>query len=366
MKKKLIIFIPHIRGGGVEKNFFIISNYLATKIKNISVITVNKEYKKKLNKNINLISPKSSQWKNSGIYTKYIISIYLLIKAMLKYKHILIFSFQANWYSILIAKLFGGKVITRSNTAPQGWSNNYFKKILYKIILNLADEIIVNSKEFKKNMLTNFGIKTKLIYNPLNLSVINKLSKKKFNYSFFKKNKSLKLINIGRFTDQKNQILLLKAFKNVSKKFRFRLVIAGRGPNEKMLKNFVKDNKLNSKVKIINFLDNPFPLMKMSDIFILSSNFEGLPNVLLEAQALKLPIISSNCPTGPKEILLGNKFGLLFKVNNQKDLENKIIYSFKNKKYLNKISNDGYKYLFRFDEKRNLFNYYNVIKEYLN
>ena len=65
-------------------------------------------------------------------------------------------------------------------------------------------------------------------------------------------------------------------------------MIAGRGPNEKMLKNFVKDNKLNSKVKIINFLDNPFPLMKMSDIFILSSNFEGLPNVLLEAQALKL------------------------------------------------------------------------------
>ena len=365
MKKKLIIFIPHIRGGGVEKNFFIISNYLATKIKNISVITVNKEYKKKLNKNINLISPKSSQWKNSGIYTKYIISIYLLIKAILKYKYILIFSFQANWYSILIAKLFGGKVITRSNTAPQGWSNNYFKKILYKIILNLADEIIVNSKEFKKNMLTNFGIKTKLIYNPLNLSVINKLSKKKFNYSFFKKNKSIKLINIGRFTDQKNQILILNAFKNISKKINAKLVIAGRGTNASLLKNYVKENKLTNSVKIIDFLENPFPLLKKSDVFILSSNFEGLPNVLMEAQSLKLAIISSKCPTGPREILLNGKAGILFKLNDQHDLEKKILYSYKHKKLLRDKFNIGYKNLSRFNQDKNLSKYYLTIKKYL-
>ena len=75
MEKKIIIFIPHIRGGGVEKNFFIISNYLAKKIKNISVITVNKECKSKLDKKIKLISPESSKWKNSSIYIKYITKI---------------------------------------------------------------------------------------------------------------------------------------------------------------------------------------------------------------------------------------------------------------------------------------------------
>ena len=82
MYKKLLIFIPHIRGGGVEKNFFIITNFLAKKINNITVITVNKEFKNKLNKNIKIISPINDKWKNSSIYIKYIISILLLIKTL--------------------------------------------------------------------------------------------------------------------------------------------------------------------------------------------------------------------------------------------------------------------------------------------
>ena len=365
MKKKIIIFIPHIGGGGVEKNFFIISNYLATKIKNISIITINKEYKYKLNKNIKLISPKSSRWKNSGIYIKYFISIILLIKTIFKDKNYLIFSFQANWYSILFAKFFGCNVISRSNTAPEGWSGNFFKIFLYKKILNLADLIIVNSKEFKFNMNKNFGINAKLIYNPLNVNEIIRLSKKKINFPFFKTKNHFKLINIGRFTDQKNQMLILKAFKNLSKKIRIKLVIAGRGVNTNLLKNYVKINKLDEAKKIINFVNNPYPLLKISDVFILSSNFEGLPNVLLEAQCLKLPIISSNCPTGPNEILLKGKAGMLFKPKNQKDLEKKIIYSLQNKRLLKKNAMIGYKNLIRFNEQKNLFLYYKTIKKYL-
>ena len=365
MKKKLIIFIPHIRGGGVEKNFFIISNYLAKKVKDISVITVNKEYKNKLDKNIKIISPKTSKWKNSWIYIKYIISIFFLIKTIINNKNYLVFSFQANWYAILIVKLFSGKIITRSNTAPEGWSNNLIKKYLYKKVLQLADTIIVNSKDFKKNIRRNFGVKSVLIYNPLNIKSINRQSKKKINFSFFKDKKYFKIINIGRFTDQKNQILILKAFKNLLKKFKLKLVIAGRGPNQYLLKNYIQKNKLSKSVKLINFLDNPYSLMKMSDVFVLSSKFEGLPNVLLEAQALKLPIISSNCPTGPREILLDGKLGLLFKLNNQKDLEKKIIYSYKNRNVLKKFANKGYKFLYRFDENSNLSNYYYAIKKYL-
>ena len=87
---------------------------------------------------------------------------------------------------------------------------------------------------------------------------------------------------------------------------------------KRVLSQLDLDNNLNDSVKIINFLDNPYPIIKKSDIFILSSNFEGLPNVLLEAQTLKIPIISSNCPTGPKEILLNGKAGILFKLNSQK------------------------------------------------
>ena len=144
MYKKLLIFIPHIGGGGVEKNFFIITNFLARKLKDVTVITVNKEFKNKLNKKIKIISPKSTKWQNSSIYVKYIISIFLLMKTLFLSKDYLIFSFQANWYAIIITKFFGLKIISRSNTAPQGWSNSVIKKFLYKIIINYADEIIVN------------------------------------------------------------------------------------------------------------------------------------------------------------------------------------------------------------------------------
>ena len=91
------------------------------------------------------------------------------------------------------------------------------------------------------------------------------------------------------------------------------------------IKEPLEEKKLSNSIKIIDFLENPFPLLKKSDVFILSSNFEGLPNVLMEAQSLKLAIISSKCPTGPREILDSGKGGLLFKSKNHKELAKKII-----------------------------------------
>ena len=133
MYKKLLIFIPHINVGGVEKNFFLITNYLAKKLNNnVSVITVNKEFTKKLNKKIKIISPKSNKWEKSTMYTKYTISLFLLIKTLISDRNYLIFSFQANWYAIIITKLLGLKIVTRSNTAPEGWSKGVIKNFFYK------------------------------------------------------------------------------------------------------------------------------------------------------------------------------------------------------------------------------------------
>ena len=136
MYKKLLIFIPHINVGGVEKNFFLITNHLAKKLNyNVSVITVNKEFTKKLDKRIKIISPKSRKWEKSTMYTKYTISLFLLIKTLISSRNYLIFSFQANWYAIILTKLFGLKIITRSNTAPEGWSKGIIKNFFYKIVV---------------------------------------------------------------------------------------------------------------------------------------------------------------------------------------------------------------------------------------
>ncbi len=364
-KKDLIIFMPSIEKGGVEKNLFIICNYLSSKIKNIKLITANNE--KKLFKDIKVISPKSKYWSDSNRYIKYLVCLVILIKLIMYNRNIVLFAFQANLYCTIVAKLFGIKIIVRSNSSPDGWSQNPIKKYFYKSILKLADTIIVNSNDFKKQFRLYFSLNTVCIYNPLNKSEIIKKSKEKLRYSFLKNKKNnIRILNIGRFTDQKDHITLLKTVNLIKNKIKFRLVIIGQGANKNLIENYIVENNLRNQVKIVNFQKNPYKYLKASDIFVLTSKYEGLPNVLLEAAALKKFIISTNCPTGPREILMNGKGGDLVPVGNHIKLHEKIVYFYKNKKISKKKINTLYNSLYRFDYNKNLRRYLKIIIYFLN
>jgi len=361
MQKKLIIFIPSIEGGGVEKNLFIISNYLKDKINNISVISVSNKFKNKFNHKIKFISPKADFWNSIGRRKKFFVGLFLLFFEILKDRNTLVFSFQGNVYCTLLCKLLGIKVIVRSNSAPDGWSQNRFKYLIFKYVLGSADKVIVNSLEFKKKFKTKFKIHAECIYNPLNKKEIIRKSKIKSKIKFDKK--KLKLINVGRYTDQKDQLTLLKAVNRIKEKINFNLLLVGSGVEKENLNKYINENNLSKQVKLIDFQNNPFNLIKSSDVFILTSLYEGLPNVLLESQVLKKFIISSDCPTGPKEILLNGKAGLLFNIRDHTELSNLILHYSKNKKLLSKKISIGYKNLSRFDYSRNLKKYLSVIRD---
>ena len=362
MRKKLLIFIPSIEGGGVEKNLFIISDYLKDKIHNISVITISNKFKNRFNNKIRFISPKADFWNSIGRRKKFFLGLFLLFFEILKDRNALVFSFQGNVYCTLLCKLLGVKVIIRSNSAPDFWSQNKIKHHIFKYILKKADKVIVNSLDFKKKFKTKFEIDAECIYNPLNKKEIIKKSKIKNKIKFDKK--KLKLINVGRYVDQKDQLTLLKAVNIIKNKIKFNLLLVGRGVEKENLIKYIYENNLSKHVKLINFQDNPFNLIKSSDVFILSSLYEGLPNVLLESQVLKKFIISSNCPTGPREILLNGKAGFLFNVGDHVKLSNLILYYSKNKKSLSKKVLIGYKNLNRFDYDRNLKKYLKIIESF--
>lgn len=359
LKKKIVIFMPSIEGGGVEKNLFIITNYLANKIKNISLISISKKYKKKFNKSIKFVTLKANFWDSLGRKTKYFLSIFLLIKLLFKDRNVIVFAFQANIYCTIVCKIFFVKVVTRSNTAPIGWSKNFVKKFLFSFFLSFSDKIVVNSLEFKKDLKKQLNLNSICIYNPLNIFEIIKKSKYRSKKIF--NNAKLKIINIGRLTEQKDQITILKALNIIKKKINFEMIIIGKGFLRKKLLNYIKLNKLGNKVKILNFVENPYPFLKQSNLFILSSRFEGLPNVLLETLALKKFIISSNCRTGPKEILLNGKGGLLFNVGNYKQLAKQILYFNNNKSYCKKLLHKSTRELYRFNYDLNLEKYYKLI-----
>ena len=171
----------------------------------------------------------------------------------------------------------------------------------------------------------------------------------------------MKILNIGRFTEQKDQLTFLKSLNNLKNKIDFEACIIGRGVLKKNYKITYLKITWEIFVKIIDFVKNPYPLIKQSDLFILTSKFEGLPNVLLESLTLKKFVISSNCHTGPKEILLNGKGGLLFKVGNYRELSKIRFYSM-NKKDCGKMINRSYKALDRSDYSKNLRQYEEMVR----
>lgn len=363
LKKKLIIFMPSIDGGGVEKNLFIISNFLSKKIDDIMLITFDDRFNNYFNKKITVINYVKNPQKTYSKYFKYYKCILILISEILKKKS-LVFAFQANIYCCILSLFLNFDLITRSNSSPSGWTKNFLKNLIFKLLIKVPKIVIVNSKEFKKEIDTKFNINSKLIYNPLNKDEILLKSKEKINFSFFSKN-DLKLINIARFTDQKDHLTLLKGINSVKNKLKVKLLIIGYGINKKKIQEYILRNNLKKIVKVINYQVNPFKYLNLADCFVLTSVFEGLPNVILEALCLKKFVISTNCPTGPKEILSNGKYGFLFKIKNYNQLSNLILKYKLNKKLLHKRVIMGYKSLNRFDYKNNCEKYLKVIEQFL-
>ena len=362
-KKKIIIFMPSIEDGGVEKNFFLVSNYLSKKIDDLSVITVSKNIKKKLNKKIKIITPGIRYIENIGRRKKFLICIFLLIKEIFLKKNIVVVSFQGNVYCALLCKLLFIKVIIRANTSPTGWSNNKIKNYLYKFLYGLADLIIVNSLEFKKEIKKRFNLKSSCIYNPINITEIKKLSNKKVKFNFFS-DKTLNIIHIARLSEQKDLFCFLNSLKLIRDKIKIRALIIGNGKQLIDIKKFISANNLSKIIKMKSYIKNPFPYLKKSDVLVLSSKYEGLPNILLESLSLKKTVISSDCPTGPREILDYGKGGLLYKTGDARDLSDKILYFKKNKIKCIKKTLYGYKRLSRFEINLSLKKYFTIIKSF--
>ena len=127
----------------------------------------------------------------------------------------------------------------------------------------------------------------------------------------------------------------------------------------------VKNRKLTEDVLFLGYKSNPFKYLANSDIFILSSIMEGLPTVLLEALACEIPIISTNCETGPKEILESGKYGILTKVKDKDDLAKNMINLAENKELALKFSKLSLKRVKLFEIKRFIDKWLGVIKKFI-
>ena len=362
-KKNLVIFSPSIDQGGVEKNLFLITEFLGKRLPNLSLITSNFKDKKRFSKKIKIFTPPKNYLNFKNRLLRNIICTIILLKLILTKKNFSLLSFNANIFATIIAKIFSINIIVRINTSHKKWATNFFKRSIFKFFLKYPDEVIVNSHELKKEVDKEFKIKSICIYNPLNKSEILRSIKTEKNI-FGVDKKTLKILFIGRLVDQKDPFTFIKALKNIPKNIRYKSFIIGSGYLKEKILKFIRENNLSDKLIQVDYTRKVMQYLNQCDLFILSSRFEGLPNVLLEAQFLKKFIISTNCPTGPKEILLDGKAGDLINPNSPKILTKKIINFHKNKKKsLNKKKIlFGYNQLQRFDFNVNCKKYFDLIK----
>ncbi len=325
MNTKLNFYYPSIERGGLEKNLFALINSLAEKKYKINFITYEDNTSRKeiknifyFHKSIKIIEAKTLV-KFNNRYLKYFFCFIKLLVLCLKEKSIIV-SFQGNIMPIIVAKLTSNKIIIRCNTAPSKYINKHYQKIFFKFFYSLSDQILVTSNDFKKEIKKYFNLTSVVHRQTLDIKNIKKESKAKIKFDFFNKFKGLKIINVGRLTFQKDQTTLLKAFAKLIKFREAKLLLIGGGEDESKLTGFISKEGLKKYVKLIAFDSNPFKYIALSDVKVLSSRFEGNPNILLEVASLKKLIISSNCKVGPSEILQYGKGGILFEVGNYNQL----------------------------------------------
>jgi len=195
----------------------------------------------------------------------------------------------------------------------------FFKKRKLQNIYNNLN-IITVSEGIKKDLLDNIQIRPKSIqriYNPINKDEITSLADEPIELD-----DNDYIVHVGRLAKVKRHDVLLKAFKlaNINAK----LILVGDGEEKSNILTLIKELHLEEKVILKGFQKNPYPYIKNAKLLVLSSEYEGLPTVLLESLILNTPVVSTNCPSGPNEILSDTLHRCLANVNDVEDLANKI------------------------------------------
>jgi glycosyltransferase involved in cell wall biosynthesis len=156
-----------------------------------------------------------------------------------------------------------------------------------------------------------------VIYNPVVSDNLLLKAQEPIDHPWFAAGEPPVILSVGRLSPQKDQAMLLRAFAKVRKSIPARLIILGDGDERAALEALARNLHIESDVAVPGFVENPFAYMNKSAVFALSSKYEGLPGVLIQAMACGCPVVSTNCPSGPAEILDGGKYGPLVPVGDE-------------------------------------------------
>ena len=305
MMKKICFVISSLSGGGAERVVLTLATELSKMGTEVHIILLRDKVQYEVERSLYSIHILS----NIGRLSK--IKFFSDLMMLKKLKVLLANLEEDKKFDLIVSNLVDADKLC----AKINHSNIYFcihnsestklvgKSILkkFKVQKRYSNKnLITVSNGLKNDLIKNLFIKPKkivTIYNPFNFKDIQHSSQE---YEIDINNY---IIHIGRFTDQKRHDILLKAFKKSGIKQKLLLLgISDENSHEK-IQELVNELNIEHNVKILGFIKNPYPYIKNAKALVLSSDYEGFGNVLVEAMVLNTMVVSTNCPSGPDEIL---------------------------------------------------------------
>ena len=330
--KKIAFLIPSLAQAGSEKSFLYFVNAICENEVDVSIIVFSNmlQYEGQFDKKVKFYKLNG---KTSNPFF------------LLKIKHLLSkiepdivfgWSTYANLCAIVLrpAKLKPKVIVSERVYLPTGLrlERNKLAYLRFRFVISLVKKFYKRADMITCNSLVNLkfmrlfigtGPQYKLLPNSIDIASLDR--KKEAFVVSDNDTDVLKLLAVGRLDKQKGFDILLKAVSLIKDKIAFKLLMVGDGNEISSLKNLCNELQLKNFVCFEGFKENPFPYYKWADIFILSSRFEGFPNVLVEAMACGKACIASDCKTGPDEITENGNIGLLYAVEDYKMLAEKIL-----------------------------------------
>ena len=354
-KKKISVafFLPSLEPGGTERNVVNLVNNIDRAKYATSLVLGQKEgdFIKEVHSDIPIVTLSASN------------SLYLFFKLIRYFKQqkpdVFISAFPRINVVCIAAKIYSRvntKVVVTEHSvfsllpviAKNMWRGTFarfFMPTLCRLMYPCADTIICVSEGIKADLVKILGSSKKIevIYNPVIDEKVYKLAAKPVSHPWFSDSKIPIIIAAGRLVACKDYSTLINAFNMVQKNQPARLVILGRGPKKEELMRLIETMGLAGSVAFLGFQENPYAYMKKASVFALASLQEGFGNVIIEAMACQVPVVSTNCPTGPGEIIEHMKNGILVSMGDAQSMAVEIIKILQNPVLAKTLSREGTK-----------------------